>query len=205
MTARPLTHRGILCFWLPLASTWLMMAVEGPYLAAIIARMSDSTVNLAAFGVAFAFAIIIEAPVIMLMTASTALVEDRQSYLALRRFAYGLSAALTLVQVGLLAPAVFDFVTRDLLGASTRRGTTDLRQPCVAAPLDLRHRLSQVQARAADPTPFDATYRLRDGSASRRDVADGASRVSVATTVRRAPGRAGAIGGRRGRGSSRAG
>ena len=114
MTAT-LTHRGILRFWLPLASTWLMMAVEGPYLAAIIARMSDSTVNLAAFGVAFAFAIIIEAPVIMLMTASTALVEDRQSYFALRRFAYGLSAALTLVQVGLLAPAVFDFVTRDLL------------------------------------------------------------------------------------------
>ena len=115
MTARPLTHLTILRFWLPLASTWLMMAIEGPYLAALIARLADPTVNLAAFGVAFAFAIIIEAPVIMLLAASTALVEDRQSYLALRRFSYGLSAALTLAQLAVLAPPVFDALSRDLL------------------------------------------------------------------------------------------
>ena len=82
-----LTYRKIFWFWLPLAGTWLMMAVEGPYLAAVIARLDDPTVNLAAFGVTFAFAIIIESPVIMLMSASTALVEDRESYFALRRFA----------------------------------------------------------------------------------------------------------------------
>ena len=109
-----LTYRKIFWFWLPLAGTWLMMAVEGPYLAAVIARLDDPTVNLAAFGVTFAFAIIIESPVIMLMSASTALVEDRESYFALRRFAYGLSALLTLVQVGLLAPPVFDAVSQGL-------------------------------------------------------------------------------------------
>ena len=91
-----------------------MMAAEGPYLAAVIARLDDPIVNLAAFGVMFAFAIIIESPVIMLMSASTALVEDRESYLALRRFSYGLSALLTLVQVGFLAPPVFDAVCRGL-------------------------------------------------------------------------------------------
>jgi hypothetical protein len=91
-----------------------MMAVEGPYLAAVIARLDDPTVNLAAFGVTFAFAIIIESPVIMLMSASTTLVEDRESFLALRRFAYGLSALLTLVQVGFLVPPVFDAVCRGL-------------------------------------------------------------------------------------------
>ena len=115
MTGAPLTNRKILRFWLPLASTWLMMALEGPYLAAIIARMSDATINLAAFGIAFAFAVIIESPVIMLMTASTALVEDRQSYFALRRFSYGLSATLTLVQVLLLGPPIFNFVAHELL------------------------------------------------------------------------------------------
>jgi len=87
-----------------------MMAVEGPYLVAIIARLPNVTVNLAAFGVAFAFAIIIESPVIMLMSASTALVEDRPSLEALRRFAYGLSALLTLVQLVILLPPVFDAV-----------------------------------------------------------------------------------------------
>ena len=115
MTADILTNRAIFRFWLPLASTWLMMAVEGPYLAAIIARLADPTANLAAFGVAFAFAIIIEAPVIMLMAASTTLVKDRQSYLALRRFTYGLGGALTLVQIVVLVPSIFDIVARDLL------------------------------------------------------------------------------------------
>ncbi len=110
-----LTYRRILTFWAPLAGTWVMMAVEGPYLAAIVARLPEPTANLAGFGVAFAFAIIIEAPVIMLMSASTALVEDRDSYLALRRFTYGLCAVFTGVQIVVLIPQVFDFLSRDLL------------------------------------------------------------------------------------------
>ena len=108
MTTTPLSYRRILVFWLPLAGTWLMMAAEGPYLAAIIARLPDATVNLAAFGVAFAFAIIIESPVFMLMSAATALVEDAPSYRALRRFAYRLAALVTAAQVVLLLPPVFD-------------------------------------------------------------------------------------------------
>ena len=43
----------------------------------------------------------------MLMSASIALVEDRESYRALQRFAYGLNVALTLVQFGILVPFVF--------------------------------------------------------------------------------------------------
>lgn len=112
----PLTHPRIAAFWLPLAGTWLMMAAEGPYLAAIIARLDQPTENLAAFGVAFALAIIIEAPVIMLMAASTALVTDAASYAALRRFTYTLAAALTLVQVVAVLPPVFDWLALSLLG-----------------------------------------------------------------------------------------
>ncbi len=116
MPAEPLTYPRIAAFWLPLAGTWLMMAVEGPYLAAIIARLGQPTENLAAFGVAFALAIIIEAPVIMLMAASTALVTDAASYAALRRFTYTLSAALTLVQVVAVLPPVFDWIAVSLIG-----------------------------------------------------------------------------------------
>ena len=105
-----LSNRQIFAFWLPLAGTWLMMAVEGPYLAAIIARLDRPTENLAAFGVAFAFAIIIEAPVIMLMAAATALVQNRHSYVALRRFAYALSAILTGVHVVTILPPVFRWI-----------------------------------------------------------------------------------------------
>ena len=116
MPAEPLTYPRIAAFWLPLAGTWLMMAAEGPYLAAIIARLDRPTENLAAFGVAFALAIIIEAPVIMLMAASTALVTDAASYAALRRFTYTLAAALTLVQVVAVLPPVFDWLALLLIG-----------------------------------------------------------------------------------------
>lgn len=116
MSAEPLTCRRIAAFWLPLAGTWLMMAAEGPYLAAIIARLEQPTENLAAFGVAFALAIIIEAPVIMLMAASTALVTDAASYAALRRFTWALGAALTVVQVVVILPPVFDRLAVSLIG-----------------------------------------------------------------------------------------
>ena len=116
MAETRLTYGRIFTFWLPLASTWLMMAVEGPYLAAIIARLANPTENLAAFGVAFALAVIIEAPVIMLMAASTTLVADHTSYLALRRFMLGLSVLLTLVQLVAVLPPVFNWVAISLVG-----------------------------------------------------------------------------------------
>lgn len=111
-TTVPLSWRRIFLFWLPLAGTWFMMAVEGPCLAAVIARMPDAAVNLAAFGVAFAFAIVIESPVIMLTSASTALVEDAASYRALRRFAFGLAGLVTAAQLLVLLPPVFDALGR---------------------------------------------------------------------------------------------
>ena len=123
MTPPRLTYRQILAFWLPLAGTWLMMAVEGPFLAAFIARLPQLTENLAAFGVTFAFALIIESPVIMLMSASTALVKDHETYLALRRFAYGLSAILTIVLLLLVLPPIFQLVSFNLLKLPNDVGT----------------------------------------------------------------------------------
>ncbi|CAN5773022.1 hypothetical protein BH23GEM10_BH23GEM10_17170 [soil metagenome] len=92
------------------------MALEGPFLAAIIARLGDAQYNLAAYGVAFAFAILIESPVIMLMSASTALVEDAASYRRLRNFANVLNAGSTALLVLMLVPPVYDTIMSTLLG-----------------------------------------------------------------------------------------
>jgi len=43
--------------------TWLLMAVDGPLLTALIARMAHAELNLAAYGVAFSFALVAEAPI----------------------------------------------------------------------------------------------------------------------------------------------
>ncbi len=110
-----MTYRRIFSFWVPLAGTWLMMAVEGPFLAAIIARLADPTENLAAYGVALAVALLVESPVIMLLSAATALVTDRASYLALRRFTQTLNVIITVVMAILLVPPVFNVLAYGLL------------------------------------------------------------------------------------------
>jgi hypothetical protein len=115
-TRHALGTRDILAFWAPLAATWLMMAVEGPYVAAIIARLPDAPINLAAYGVAFSFAFMAEAPIIMMMTASNALVRDRESFFALRRFLFVLNAGLTLVMMVGILPWVFRVLTDRVIG-----------------------------------------------------------------------------------------
>ena len=107
---------SIFLFWLPLAATWIMMATEGPFLAAVIARLPDPTYNLAAHGVAFALAILIEAPVIMLMSAATSVVKDRVSYIRLRNFSRALCLATTLLLMILLIPPVYDALIPGLMG-----------------------------------------------------------------------------------------
>ena len=113
---RELTQKTILAFWIPLAATWLMMSIEGPYLSALIARLAEPKFNLAAYGIAFSLALIIEAPVIMMMSASTALVKDNQSFKQLRKFNYILSVSLTAAMIVLVIPPIFYFITEGLIG-----------------------------------------------------------------------------------------
>jgi progressive ankylosis protein len=110
------SQRTIFLFWAPLAAQWIMMALEGPFLAAIIARMGDPAVNLAAYGVAFALAILVESPVIMLMSAATALVDDAESYRRLRNFANALNAGATVLLLLVLVPPVYNGLMFGLLG-----------------------------------------------------------------------------------------
>lgn len=110
------TQRQILRAWAPLEAAWLLMAVEGPFIAAVIARLVDPTLNLAAFGVAFPFGMLFESPIILIMSAATALVADRDSFCKLRRFTWGLNAAITLAMALFVVPPVFEFVTRNLMG-----------------------------------------------------------------------------------------
>ena len=111
-----LTYRSIFIFWVPLALTWLMMAFEQPFLITFIARSGEAKLNLAAFGIAGAFALIFEAPIIMLMSASTALVTGHHSYRKLKHFTDLLNIGVTIIQMIMLIPAVFNFIVIELMG-----------------------------------------------------------------------------------------
>ena len=93
-----------------------MMATEGPFLAAIIARLPDATFNLGAHGVAFAVAILIEAPVIMLMSAAASVVKGRSSFLKLRNFARVLCLGTTVGLLVVLIPPVYDTLIPGVMG-----------------------------------------------------------------------------------------
>ena len=115
-TLKKSEYGSIFIFWVPLFATWLMMSVEGPFLAAVIARLVEPKYNLAAYGVAFSFALMVESPIIMIMSASTALVRGAESYRSLRAFTLLLNGLITAVMIVLILPPVFNFIALDLIG-----------------------------------------------------------------------------------------
>lgn len=99
----PIMMADVTRAWWPLALSWMMMALEIPTLGAVIARLADPQINLAAFGgIVFPLALVIESPIIMMLAASTALCQDWSSYLRLYRFMWRLSMTLTILH-GLVA------------------------------------------------------------------------------------------------------
>jgi hypothetical protein len=111
-----MTQRYILSFWLPLAASWALMALEVPFVQAAIARLPDPETSLAAFGIVTSLSITIEAPIIMLLATSTALCRDRAAYRALRRFMIGLNLLLTVVAAVVAFTPVYDWIIPGAMG-----------------------------------------------------------------------------------------
>ena len=104
--------------WWPLAASWLLMGAELPALSAVVARLANPEINLAAYGgVVFPLSLIIESPIIMLLAASTALSKDWNSYQKLRRFMVSASTGLTILHILVAFTPLYYFVVRGLLGA----------------------------------------------------------------------------------------
>ena len=94
------------------------MALELPALSAIVARLPYPKINLAAYGgIVFPLALIIEAPIIMLLAASTALSKDWKSYTKIRRFMHTTSAALTGLHILVVSTPIYFFLVEKLIGA----------------------------------------------------------------------------------------
>ncbi len=104
--------------WWPLAASWVLMALEGPLQTVFVARMADPKIHLAAFGsLVLPVAMLIEAPIIMLLSASTALSADLDAYRRIRRFMHGMSAGLTALHALLALTPLFHLVMVNLLHA----------------------------------------------------------------------------------------
>ena len=106
----PLSMRDILNIWWPLAAGWLLMTIEIPILAAVIARAPEPEINLAAWGVTFMITLILGSPVMMLLAASTALSKDWDSYVTLRRYTFTIAGAVTLLHIFLAFTPLYDLI-----------------------------------------------------------------------------------------------
>jgi len=113
-----LSLKKIFLTWWPLAVSWFLMALELPALSAVVARLPDPKINLAAYGgIVFPLALIIEAPIIMLLAASTALSKDWKSYKKIRRFMHTTSAVLTMLHILIVSTPIYYFVVESLIGS----------------------------------------------------------------------------------------
>lgn len=110
--------REIFKIWWPLAASWMLMGLELPALSAVVARLQNPDINLAAYGgVVFPLALIIEAPIIMLLAASTALSKDWPSYTYVRKFMMWAGALLTALHMAIAFTPLYDFVVGTLISA----------------------------------------------------------------------------------------
>jgi hypothetical protein len=116
ITPDQLTIKKVLITWLPLAASWLLMSIELPTINAIIARLPNAEVNLAAYGgVVFPIALTIEAPVIMLLAASTALSRDWHSYQTLKKITLWMGIILVAVHLLVAVTPLYDFIVNVIL------------------------------------------------------------------------------------------
>ena len=118
-TIRPgsVTYRLILKTWWPLAFSWLLMSVEMPAISAVIARLANPEINLAAYGgIVFPLSLIIEAPVIMLLGASTALSKHMQAYRRIWQYMMAAGGLLTALHILVAFTPLYYFVVRNIIG-----------------------------------------------------------------------------------------
>ncbi len=93
------------------------MALEMPIITSGVARLPEAKLNLGALsGIVIPIAYIIESPIIMLLSASTALSRDWNSYQKIRRVMYLLGGFLTLIHILVAFTPLYDLITRDILG-----------------------------------------------------------------------------------------
>ncbi len=116
-TEAPVTQVEVARRWAPLAASWLVMGLEMPVVSAVMARLANPEINLAAYGgVVMPLALLIEAPIMMLLTASTALAKDTASYRLMYRFMMAAGLALTVLHAALAFTPLYDLVVVPLLG-----------------------------------------------------------------------------------------
>ena len=112
---KEITYTGIIKFWFPLALMWIVMAMELPVINSFVARMPNPKENLAIFGIIFSLALIIEGPIIQMLSAATAIATHYNNYKKLLNFMHAAAVFLTLIHLICSVPFIFNLIAINLL------------------------------------------------------------------------------------------
>ena len=105
----------MLRLWIPLAASIVMMVLEPSIINIGLGRTFDPELALAAYGVAFSLALLVEAPIIMLLDASVARSWNRQAFALIRRFTLGLGLAVTAIGLLFSLTPLYGLVVEELM------------------------------------------------------------------------------------------
>ena len=116
LTEKEKLNKALEIFW-PLAISWLFMSLDNPMISAVIGRMNNPEICLAAHGgIVVPIALVIESPIIAMLSASIALCKDWLNYRKMYRFMMITCALLTIIHVLISLTPLFYLVVRDLMG-----------------------------------------------------------------------------------------
>ena len=111
-----MTYAGMWRFYLPLAATDVMRVISRPLVVAGIARSAMPAASLAAFPVAFGLGMFFSSPMRASHEVVIALLKDKRTYKALRRFIVTSGALLSLAMAVLVLTPLDHFYFTVLLG-----------------------------------------------------------------------------------------
>lgn len=107
--------RQMLSLWLPLAASIVMMVLEPSMINIGLGRTLVPELALAAYGVAFSLALLVEAPIIMLLDASVARSVDREAFRLMRRFALLLGIIVTAIGLFFSLTPLYTLIVEQLM------------------------------------------------------------------------------------------
>ena len=109
------TVRQMLSLWVPLAASIVMMVLEPSIINIGLGRTADPELALAAFGVAYGLALLVEAPILMLLDASVARSTDRAAFVLIRRFTLGLGLIVTATGLIVSLTPLYGFLVEEVM------------------------------------------------------------------------------------------
>lgn len=114
-TASGPTVRQMLALWLPLAASIVMMVLEPSIINIGLGRTLDAEMALAAYGVAFSLALLVEAPILMLLDASVARSNSQAAFALVRRFTVVLGLIVTAIGLAVSLTPLYGLIVEQLM------------------------------------------------------------------------------------------